>query len=54
MSQAVEQVSFQSEIIGVIGAGTMGHGIAGQAAHCGAQVRLYDTNLEALERGKAK
>ena len=35
----------------VIGAGTMGHGIAGQAARCGAQVKLYDTNIEALERG---
>ena len=54
MSQPVEQVSFQSEIIVVIGAGTMGHGIAGQAARCGAQVRLYDANLEALERGKSK
>ena len=35
----------------VIGAGTMGHGIAGQAARCGAQVKLYDTSAEALERG---
>ena len=35
----------------VIGAGTMGHGIAGQAARCGAQVKLYDTSSEALERG---
>ncbi len=53
MSQTLDQSRFQHEIILVIGAGTMGHGIAGQAARCGAQVRLYDANLEALERGKA-
>ena len=35
----------------VIGAGTMGHGIAGQAARCGAQVTLYDTSADALNRG---
>ena len=52
MSQITNQMSFPKEIVVVIGAGTMGHGIAGQAARCGAQVRLYDANLEALERGK--
>ena len=52
MSQTTNQMSFPNEIVVVIGAGTMGHGIAGQAARCGAQVRLYDASLEALERGK--
>lgn len=53
MSQTAEQMSFPNEIVVVIGAGTMGHGIAGQAARCGAQVRLFDASSEALERGKA-
>ncbi|MAD61628.1 MAG: 3-hydroxybutyryl-CoA dehydrogenase [Myxococcales bacterium] len=52
MSQTTNQNSFSDEIIVVIGAGTMGHGIAGQAARCGAQVRLYDASSEALGRGK--
>jgi 3-hydroxybutyryl-CoA dehydrogenase len=38
----------------VIGAGTMGHGIAGQAALCGFEVRLFDPSDAALEGGLAK
>ncbi len=37
--------------IGVVGAGTMGHGIAQVAAVSGYEVRLVDTFPEALERG---
>lgn len=36
----------------VIGAGTMGHGIAQVAAQSGAQVTLIDINQEAVERGR--
>ena len=39
------------EHITVIGAGTMGHGIAAQAARCGYSVHLYDPQEEALSRG---
>ena len=35
----------------VIGAGTMGHGIAGQAAWKGCEVCLFDVHPDALERG---
>ena len=35
----------------VIGAGTMGHGIAAQAARCGLSVHLFDPQPEALSRG---
>lgn len=35
----------------VIGAGTMGAGIAGQSALCGFETNLYDITVEALERG---
>lgn len=38
----------------VIGAGTMGHGIAGQAALCGFEVRLFDPSDDALEAGLAR
>lgn len=48
-----QYTSLNHEKFIVIGAGTMGHGIAGQAARCGAQVGLYDANLEALNKGKA-
>jgi len=40
--------------IGVIGAGTMGHGIAQVAAGAGFEVRLVDIAEAALERGVAK
>lgn len=40
-----------THVVTVIGAGTMGHGIAGQMARCGAQVRLYDAQEESLNRG---
>ena len=41
------------QTIGVIGAGTMGHGIAQVAAQSGFSVRLIDVAPEALERGIA-
>lgn len=40
-----------SELIGVIGAGTMGHGIAQVAARAGYDVVLRDVKDELLERG---
>ena len=40
--------------VGVIGAGTMGHGIAQVAAMAGCRVVLADANTEALDRGLAK
>jgi 3-hydroxybutyryl-CoA dehydrogenase len=39
------------EIIGVIGAGTMGHGIAQVAAAAGYRVLLRDVDLDSLARG---
>lgn len=41
------------ETVAVLGAGTMGHGIAGQAARCGYSVRLFDVDAGAVERGLA-
>ncbi|HYG65155.1 MAG TPA: 3-hydroxybutyryl-CoA dehydrogenase [Thermoanaerobaculia bacterium] len=40
--------------IGVVGAGTMGHGIAQVAAHSGFDVILVDVAPQALERGVAQ
>ncbi|HEV2856236.1 MAG TPA: 3-hydroxybutyryl-CoA dehydrogenase [Thermoanaerobaculia bacterium] len=40
--------------IGVVGAGTMGHGIAQVSAQSGYEVTLVDAVPEALERGKAQ
>jgi 3-hydroxybutyryl-CoA dehydrogenase len=40
--------------IGVVGAGTMGHGIAQVAAQSGYEVILVDAVPEALERGKSQ
>lgn len=54
MNKVTAELSLHEERILVIGAGTMGHGIAGQAARCGASVRLYDANIEALNRGKSQ
>lgn len=48
-----QSFTLTSHRVTVIGAGTMGHGIAGQAARCGAEVILFDTSPEALSRGKA-
>src|SRR5689334_18244302 len=42
-----------SEIIGVIGVGTMGNGIAQTAAHAGFDVVMCDVNADLLERGVA-
>ena len=39
--------------VGVIGAGTMGNGIAQVFASCGSQVLMVDSQKEALERGRA-
>ncbi|HJO26430.1 MAG: 3-hydroxybutyryl-CoA dehydrogenase [Planctomycetes bacterium] len=39
------------ESVAVVGAGTMGNGIAHVFAQCGARVLLIDTQAEALERG---
>ena len=41
------------ENVGVVGAGTMGHGIAQVCAMVGSQVTLYDINGEAVDRGLA-
>ncbi len=40
-------------IVAVIGAGTMGQGIAQQAAACGCAVRLVDVTTEGAERGRS-
>jgi 3-hydroxybutyryl-CoA dehydrogenase len=42
------------EHIGVVGAGTMGHGIAQVAAQAGYRVTLVDVSAPALERGVAQ
>jgi 3-hydroxybutyryl-CoA dehydrogenase len=41
-------------IVGIIGSGTMGSGIAQVAATAGCQVLVYDTNADALGRSQAK
>ena len=42
-----------SEVVGVIGAGTMGNGIAQVSARAGYDVVIYDLNDEFLQRGMA-
>ncbi len=42
-----------SATVGVIGAGTMGAGIAQVAARAGHRVRLFDADAKAVERGRA-
>lgn len=42
------------ESIGVVGAGTMGHGIAHAAAFAGYRVVLYDLKLELAQKGRTK
>lgn len=44
----------QVERVGIVGSGLMGAGIAEVFARSGTQVRLYDVNEEALERGLAR
>jgi 3-hydroxybutyryl-CoA dehydrogenase len=46
-------VSHEIETIGVVGAGTMGHGIAQVAAQSGYRTTLVDVSTPALERGLA-
>ena len=41
------------EIIGIVGAGTMGNGIAQTAAAAGFDVVMCDVNAEFIERGTA-
>ncbi len=38
--------------VAIIGSGTMGSGIAQVAASAGCEVKIYDTNVEALQRSK--
>src|SRR5918912_4233887 len=52
MSQAADK-DFVIETIGVVGAGTMGNGIAQVAARAGFKVILSDVKDELLERGMA-
>ncbi len=40
--------------VGVIGAGTMGHGIAQVSAQAGFEVVLYDVTRVAADAGRAK
>ncbi len=49
-----ESAAATIERIGVVGAGTMGHGIAQVAAQAGYQVTLVDAAPAALERGMAQ
>jgi len=41
------------KLVGIIGGGTMGSGIAQVAATSGCKVKLYDTNQEALDKARA-
>jgi 3-hydroxybutyryl-CoA dehydrogenase len=45
---------FAGTTVAVLGAGTMGHGIAQVFAAAGAMVRLYDVELERAEKGRAQ
>lgn len=42
------------QVVGVIGAGTMGHGIAQVSAQAGFQVVLYDVTIEQAQSGKQR
>ena len=44
-------MSMQIKIVGVVGAGTMGNGIAQTFAQAGFEVRLVDVALPMLDRG---
>lgn len=46
--------SARMETVAVLGAGTMGHGIAQVFANAGARVRLYDVDLGRVEKGRAQ
>jgi len=47
-------MSISTPKVAVLGAGTMGHGIAQVFAAAGATVRLYDVDLERVEKGRAQ
>jgi 3-hydroxybutyryl-CoA dehydrogenase len=53
-TQAGELAKMPRMIVGVVGAGTMGAGIAQLAAQAGMRTLLHDPDAEALERGLAK
>lgn len=53
MSQITSSIE-QLERIAVLGAGTMGHGIAQSAAQAGLEVTLYDVSEAALDAGLGK
>lgn len=53
MSRTEENLAPKVDTLAVIGAGTMGHGIAHVAAAAGFQVLLFDVNADAVERGLA-
>ena len=52
MAETVLPVEFP--VIGVIGAGTMGHGIAHVAAAAGSEVLLFDRTMELAAKGLSK
>ncbi|MFN3203015.1 MAG: 3-hydroxyacyl-CoA dehydrogenase family protein [Bradymonadia bacterium] len=47
----IETPNLKIRNVTVLGAGTMGHGIAAQAARCGYEVMLYDLAESALDQG---
>ncbi|MGA8364703.1 MAG: 3-hydroxyacyl-CoA dehydrogenase NAD-binding domain-containing protein [Solirubrobacteraceae bacterium] len=54
MSEQPTETAAPAKTIGVIGAGTMGSGIAQLAARSGARALLHDPLAEALQRGSAR
>jgi len=50
-SDADEPVQAPATVLGVLGAGTMGSGIAQLGARAGARTLLYDPDAQALQRG---
>jgi len=52
-AETPETAAGEIAVVGVVGAGTMGHGIAQVAAQSGLRVVLVDVAPEALERGVA-
>ena len=50
----MESAGLVFPVIGVIGAGTMGHGIAHVAAAAGSTIRLFDRTMELATKGLSK